>query len=72
MRLVHDYSLAEFRNNVMALAKLGRAFNLPRVLTKSLGSGPNGPFIPEVLGLFPDVPVIIDLDSSARGMILRS
>jgi nicotinamidase-related amidase len=58
MQLVHDYSPAEFRNNVMALAKLGKAFNLPTVLTTSLGQGPNGPFIPEVLGLFPEVPVI--------------
>ena len=58
MQLVHDYSPAEFRNNVMALAKLGRVFNLPTVLTASLGQGPNGPFIPEVLTLFPDLPVI--------------
>ncbi len=48
IQLVHDYSPAEFRNNVMALAKLGKAFNLPTVLTTSLGQGPNGPFIPEV------------------------
>ena len=58
MQLVHDYSPAEFRNNVMALAKLGTVFNLPTVLTKSLGQGPNGPFIPDVLKLFPNVPVI--------------
>ena len=58
MQLVHDYSPAEFRNNVMALAKLGKVFKLPTVLTTSLGQGPNGPFIPEVLDLFPDVPVI--------------
>ena len=58
MQLVHDYSPADFRNNVMALAKLGKVFNLPTVLTTSLGQGPNGPFIPEVRSLFPDVPVI--------------
>jgi nicotinamidase-related amidase len=58
MQLVHDYPPAEFRNNVLGLAKLGKVFNLPTVLTTSLGRGPNGPFIPEVLGLFPDVPVI--------------
>ena len=58
MQLVHDYSPAESRNNVMALAKLGRVFKLPTVLTTSLGQGPNGPFIPEVLSLFPEVPVI--------------
>ena len=58
LQLVHDYSPAEFRNNVMALAKLGKVFNLPTVLTTSLGQGPNGPFIPEVVSMFPDVPVI--------------
>jgi nicotinamidase-related amidase len=55
---MHHYAPAEFRNNVMALAKLGTVFNLPTVLTTSLGQGPNGPCIPEVLSLFPDVPVI--------------
>lgn len=58
MQLVHDYSPAEFRNNVLGLAKLGKVFELPTILTTSLGHGPNGPFIPEVLNLFPDVPVI--------------
>jgi nicotinamidase-related amidase len=71
MQLVHDYSPAEFRNNVIGLAKLGEVFKLPTVLTTSLGQGPNGPLIPEVLSLFPDVPVI-DLESSARGMIRSS
>ncbi len=59
MQLVHDYySRAEFRINVMVLAKLGIVVELPTVLTTSLGRGPNGPFIPEVLNLFPDVTVI--------------
>jgi len=58
MQLVHDYSPAEFRNNVIGLAKLGKVFNLPTVLTTTLGQGPNGPFIPEVVSMFPDVPVI--------------
>src|SRR2546427_3975044 len=58
MQLVHDYSPAEFRNNVIALAKLGKVFKLPTVLSTSLGQGPNGPFIPEVVSLFPEVPVI--------------
>lgn len=44
--------------NVMGLAKLGKVFNLPTVLTTSLGQGPNGPFLPEVVSMFPDVPVI--------------
>ena len=58
LQLVHDYSPAEFRNNVIGLAKLGKVFKLPTVLTTSLGQGPNGPFIPEVVNMFPDVPVI--------------
>jgi nicotinamidase-related amidase len=58
MQLVHDYSPAEFRNNVIALAELGKVFNLPTVLTTSLGQGPNGPFIPEVVSMYPDAPLI--------------
>ena len=53
MQLVHDYSPAEFRNTV--IAKLGKVFT---VLTTGLGQGPNGPFIPEVVSMFPDLPVI--------------
>jgi nicotinamidase-related amidase len=55
---VHDYSPAEYRNNVLGLAKLGEAFKLPTVLTTSLDQGPNGPFIPEVLSMFPGAPLI--------------
>lgn len=58
MQLVHDYSPAEFRSNVLALAKLGRAFELPTILSSSYETGPNGPLIPELLALYPDAPVI--------------
>jgi nicotinamidase-related amidase len=58
MQLVHDYSPAEFRNNVIGLAKLGKVFKLPTVLTTSLEDRPNGPLIPEVLSLFPGAPLI--------------
>src|ERR1700737_3793705 len=44
MQLVHDYSPAEFRNNVIALAKIGKVFNLPTVLTTSYSKGPTAPF----------------------------
>jgi hypothetical protein len=53
LQLVHDYSPAEFRNNVIGLAKLGKVFKLPTVLTTSLGQSPNGPFIPEVVMCIP-------------------
>jgi nicotinamidase-related amidase len=58
MQLVNDYSPAEYRNNVIGLARLGKVFNLPTVLTTSLVQGPNGPFIPEVLCMFPGAPLI--------------
>jgi nicotinamidase-related amidase len=57
MQLVHDYSPAEFRNNVMALAKLGKVFKLPTVLTTTYDLGPNGPIIPELLSMFPRAPL---------------
>src|SRR5262249_25029046 len=58
MQLVHDYSPAEFRNNVIALAKVGKVFKLPTVLTTSYDHGPNGPIIPELLSMFPAAPLI--------------
>jgi nicotinamidase-related amidase len=58
MQLVHDYSPAELRNNVVGLAKLGKIFTLPTVLTSSSDQGPNGPIIPELLSMFPGAPLI--------------
>jgi hypothetical protein len=55
---LHDYSPVEFRNNVIALAKLGRVFNLFTVLATSFSQGPNGPFIPEVVSVYPNAPLI--------------
>jgi hypothetical protein len=48
------------------------------VLSTSLGQGPNGPFIPEVVSLFPDVPVIdrlrpiFTLEDWARVLVQRN
>jgi nicotinamidase-related amidase len=58
MQLVHDYSPAEFRNNVLALAKIAKVYDLPTVITSSYEQGPNGPIIPELLALLPDAPVV--------------
>jgi nicotinamidase-related amidase len=58
IQLVHDYPPAEFRNNVIALAKIGKLFNLPTVLTTSYSQGPNGPFLPEIVKMYPDAPLI--------------
>jgi hypothetical protein len=35
-----------------------KPFKLPTVLTTNLDQGPNGPFIPEVLSVFPGAPLI--------------
>lgn len=58
LSLVHDYSATEFRNNVKALAAVGKFFNLPTVLTTSFQDGPNGPILPELTETFPDAPLI--------------
>ena len=42
------------KNNAIALAKMGRAFDLPTVLFTSSVQGPNGPTIPEIKALYPD------------------
>lgn len=52
---VQDIRLDQFRSNVLALAKTAKAHNLPTVLTASYAEGPNGPLMPELLKLFPDV-----------------
>lgn len=58
MNLVQDYSPSEFRNNVLALADIGKFFNLPTVLTTSFESGPNGPLMPEIVERLPDAAYI--------------
>ena len=39
LQLVKDYSTAEFRNNVLAHAELGKLFDLPVVMTTSAETG---------------------------------
>lgn len=56
--LVQDFSPSDFKNNVIALADIGKFFNLPTILTTSFDAGPNGPIVPEMLERFPDAPFI--------------
>ena len=58
MQLVRDYNTDEYKNNVLALADLGKFFKLPTVLTTSSEKGPNGPILPEIKATFPDAPYI--------------
>ena len=56
--LVRDYTPAEFRNGVLALADTAKFFKLPVVLTTSFEDGPNGPIVPELKDMFPDAPYV--------------
>ncbi|MGN4422897.1 isochorismate family cysteine hydrolase YcaC [Bacillus cereus group sp. MYBK30-1] len=56
--LVRDYSVDEFKNNVLALANTAKFFDLPVILTTSFENGPNGPLMQELVELFPDAPKI--------------
>ncbi len=56
--LVQDFSPDDFKNNVIALADIGKFFQLPTILTTSFDEGPNGPLVPELIERFPDAPFI--------------
>lgn len=58
LSLVQDYAPDEFKNNVLALADIGKLFKLPTILSTSFESGPNGPIMPELRERFPDAPFI--------------
>jgi nicotinamidase-related amidase len=58
MQIARDYQYDEFKNNVLALAAIGKLYNLPVVLTTSFEKGPNGPLLPELKKEFPNAPFI--------------
>jgi nicotinamidase-related amidase len=58
MQLVRDMMPEEFKNNVVGLAKTAKNFNIPVILTTSVDWGPNGPILPELQTLFPNIEVI--------------
>lgn len=58
MNLVNNARPVEFKNIVIGLAETAKIHNIPTVITTSAETGPNGPFMPEVLKLLPNAPVI--------------
>lgn len=58
MNLVENTTAVTYKNYVVGLAKAAKLHKVPVVITTSAENGPNGPFIPEVLSLFPNEPVI--------------
>ena len=55
---ITDLTQPEFKNNLIALAKIGRMFGLPSVITTSAANGPNGPLIADIVEILPEAPVI--------------
>lgn len=74
---VRDFtSLAEYKNNVVALAKMAKALNVPVLLTTSNAQWQNGDILPELREIFPEETIyrrtgIINAyeDSSFRGAL---
>ncbi|KAH8124798.1 hypothetical protein ACSS6W_007562 [Trichoderma asperelloides] len=58
IQLVRDFNPDEFRNNVLALAKVAKYFGAPSILTTSFETGPNGPIVKELPETLPEAPVI--------------
>lgn len=56
--IARDYDHAVYRNAMYAHAALGKAFDLPVVITSSSQSGPNGPLPDEFLEWYPNAPLI--------------
>lgn len=55
---VRDFtSLAEYKNNVIALAKMAKALNIPVMLTTSNAQWQNGDILPELKQIFPNEPI---------------
>jgi nicotinamidase-related amidase len=55
---VRDFaSLAEYKNNVVALAKMAKALGAPVLLTSSNAQWQNGDLLPELKEIFPSEPI---------------
>jgi nicotinamidase-related amidase len=57
--LVHNAAPGHFKSMVVGLAKTAKLHALPTIITTSAEDGPNGPFMPEVLAVLPDAPVVV-------------
>jgi nicotinamidase-related amidase len=57
--LVHNAAPGHFKSMVIGLAKTAKLHGVPAVITTSAEDGPNGPFMPEVLAVLPDAPVVV-------------
>lgn len=53
---VKNIDQRDLRNNVIALAKTAKTFNIPMITTSSVPNGPNGALIPEIHEILRDLP----------------
>ncbi len=51
---VETSDFTTLKNNALALAALGKVFNLPTILTSGFSDGPNGQYMPEIVAMYPD------------------
>ncbi|KEY73896.1 hypothetical protein S7711_06103 [Stachybotrys chartarum IBT 7711] len=56
--VVRDFSPAEFSQQILAHAALGRMFDLPTIITTSTETGPNGPVPEAILEMHPNATII--------------
>jgi len=55
---VRDYNAQDIYNNIILHATFGKTYNLPVVITTSADQGPNGPLLPEIVDMYPNVTVV--------------
>ncbi|WP_179953982.1 hydrolase [Denitrobaculum tricleocarpae] len=58
MQFLSSIDPMQLKNNILGHAKTARAFDIPVIMGTSWPMGPNGPTMPELKALFPDVDVI--------------
>jgi nicotinamidase-related amidase len=55
---IRDFSsLAEYRSNIVGLARVARALKIPALISSSNAQWQNGDTLPEIKDLFPDQPI---------------
>ncbi|GAB5467511.1 MAG: isochorismate family cysteine hydrolase YcaC [Rhodospirillales bacterium] len=58
MQFLTSIDPLQLKNNILGHARTAKAFEIPVVMGTSWPEGPNGPTLPELLALFPEVAVI--------------
>uniref|UniRef100_A0A8H7TRC9 Isochorismatase-like domain-containing protein n=1 Tax=Bionectria ochroleuca TaxID=29856 RepID=A0A8H7TRC9_BIOOC len=64
-QLTRDFDPTLYKQQALAHAALGKAFDLPVVMTTSADTGPNGPLMKEMINMYPNAP-----SSSARARLM--